>query len=93
MTWNVSSSAATLGSAHDYVHYAAAKAAVETLTLGLSKELADDTIRVNAVAPGIVRTEIHAGAGDPGRAERAASRIPLGRPGEASEIARRSPGC
>ncbi|HET6213208.1 MAG TPA: SDR family oxidoreductase [Micromonosporaceae bacterium] len=84
---NVSSSAATLGSAHEYVHYAAAKAAVDTFTVGLAKELADDKIRVNAVAPGIVRTRIHADAGDPDRAERLAGRIPLGRAGEPDEIA------
>lgn len=84
---NVSSAAATLGSAHEYVHYAAAKAAVETLTVGLAKELAEDAIRVNAVAPGIVRTDIHAAAGAPERVEQAASRIPLGRAGETQEVA------
>ncbi|NYJ05245.1 SDR family oxidoreductase [Petropleomorpha daqingensis] len=83
----VSSAAATLGSAHEYVHYAAAKAGVDALTIGLAKELAGDGIRVNAVAPGTVRTEIHAAAGDPGRPERVAARIPLGRPGEVDEIA------
>jgi NAD(P)-dependent dehydrogenase (short-subunit alcohol dehydrogenase family) len=84
---NVSSVAATLGSAHEYVHYAAAKAAVDALTVGLAKELAGDKIRVNAVAPGIVRTRIHADAGDPGRADRLASRIPVGRAGDPDEIA------
>lgn len=84
---NVSSAAATLGSAHEYVHYAAAKAGVEALTIGLAKELADDGIRVNAVSPGIVNTEIHAAAGDPGRAKRAVSRIPMGRLAEPEEIA------
>jgi NAD(P)-dependent dehydrogenase (short-subunit alcohol dehydrogenase family) len=84
---NVSSAAATLGSAHEYVHYAAAKAAVDALTVGLAKELAGDKIRVNAVAPGIVRTRIHADAGDPGRADRIASRIPVGRAGDPDEIA------
>jgi NAD(P)-dependent dehydrogenase (short-subunit alcohol dehydrogenase family) len=84
---NVSSVAATLGSAHEYVHYAAAKAAVDAFTVGLAKELAGDKIRVNAVAPGIVRTRIHADAGDPGRADRLASRIPLGRAGDPDEIA------
>ncbi|MGI8879987.1 MAG: SDR family oxidoreductase [Jatrophihabitans sp.] len=84
---NISSAAATLGSAHEYVHYAAAKAGVDALTVGLAKELADDGIRVNAVAPGLVRTEIHAAAGDLGRLERVASRIPMGRVGEPGEIA------
>jgi glucose 1-dehydrogenase len=85
---NVSSAAATLGSAHEYVHYAAAKAGVDTLTLGLAKELARDGIRVNAVAPGVARTDIHRDAGAPDRAERSAERIPLGRPADPSEIAR-----
>jgi NAD(P)-dependent dehydrogenase (short-subunit alcohol dehydrogenase family) len=84
---NVSSSAATLGSAHEYVHYAAAKAGVDTLTIGLAKELAEEGVRVNAVAPGLVRTDIHAGAGVPDRADQAASRIPFGRAGEPGEIA------
>ncbi|WP_222195905.1 SDR family oxidoreductase [Modestobacter italicus] len=83
----VSSSAATLGSAHEYVHYAAAKAGVDALTVGLAKELADDGVRVNAVAPGLVRTGIHAGAGDAGRLDRVTARVPMGRPGEPAEIA------
>lgn len=84
---NVSSSAATVGSPHDYVHYAAAKAAVDAFTMGLGKELAGEGVRVNAVAPGVVRTGIHAGAGAPDRPDRLASRIPLGRAGEPGEIA------
>ena len=84
---NISSAAATLGSPHEYVHYAAAKAAVEALTIGLAKELAADQIRVNAVAPGTIRTGIHAAAGDPGRADRVARNIPLGRAGEPGEVA------
>jgi NAD(P)-dependent dehydrogenase (short-subunit alcohol dehydrogenase family) len=84
---NVSSAAATIGSPHEYVHYAAAKAAVEAFTVGLAKELAADQVRVNAVAPGIVRTDIHAAAGDPGRVDRIAKNLPLGRPGEPGEIA------
>ena len=84
---NVSSAAATLGSPHEYVHYAASKAAVDALTVGLAKELAGDGIRVNCVAPGIVRTEIHARSGMPDRADRVADRIPMGRAGEPTEIA------
>jgi len=83
----VSSAAATLGSAHEYVHYAAAKAGIEALTVGLAKELAGEGVRVNAVAPGIVDTEIHAAAGRPDRARTAAERIPLGRAAQADEIA------
>ena len=84
---NVSSAAATLGSPHEYVHYAAAKAGVDALTVGLAKELAGDGIRVNAVAPGLVRTGIHAAAGAADRVDRVAARIPLRRAGEPHEIA------
>jgi NAD(P)-dependent dehydrogenase (short-subunit alcohol dehydrogenase family) len=84
---SISSAAATLGSPHEYVHYAAAKAAVEALTIGLAKELAADKIRVNAVAPGTIRTAIHAAAGDPDRPDRIAKKIPLGRPGEPDDVA------
>jgi NAD(P)-dependent dehydrogenase (short-subunit alcohol dehydrogenase family) len=84
---NVSSRAATLGSPGEYVHYAASKAAVETFTLGLAKEVAAQGIRVNGVAPGIVHTDIHATAGDPGRPERVVGRVPMGRIGEPEEIA------
>ncbi|MFI6284699.1 SDR family NAD(P)-dependent oxidoreductase [Streptomyces sp. NPDC051018] len=84
---NVSSVAARTGSPYEYVAYAAAKAAVETLTVGLAKELAAGGVRVNAVSPGTVDTTIHARAGEPGRAGRVASRIPLGRPGRPQEIA------
>ncbi|MEU9375414.1 SDR family oxidoreductase [Streptomyces sp. NPDC048255] len=83
---NVSSAAATLGSPGDYVHYAATKAATDALTLGLAKELGPDGIRVNAVAPGIIETDMHAAMGDPGRPARAAAGIPLGRPGRPEEI-------
>jgi NAD(P)-dependent dehydrogenase (short-subunit alcohol dehydrogenase family) len=81
---NISSAAATLGSAGVYVHYAAAKAAVEALTLGLSQELARDGIRVNAVAPGIISTGFHR---DPDRPAKLADTIPLGRPGMPEEVA------
>lgn len=84
---NVSSAAATLGSPGEYVHYAATKAAVDALTTGLAKELGPDGIRVNAVAPGVIDTEIHARMGDPERPERLAASIPLRRPGRADEIA------
>ncbi|MBG0856906.1 SDR family oxidoreductase [Streptomyces spinoverrucosus] len=84
---NVSSAAATLGSPDEYVHYAATKAAIDALTLGLAKELGPDGVRVNAVAPGAIDTEIHATMGDPDRAHRAAATTPLRRPGRAEEIA------
>ena len=84
---NVSSAAATLGSPHEYVHYAAAKAGIDAMTVGLAKELAGDGIRVNAVAPGIVNTRIHADAGAPDRAAGALGRIPMGRLAEPEEIA------
>ncbi|MCY0919180.1 MULTISPECIES: SDR family oxidoreductase [unclassified Streptomyces] len=84
---NVSSAAATLGSPGDYVHYAATKAATDALTLGLAKELGADGIRVNAVAPGIIETDMHAAMGDPDRPARAAAGIPLGRAGLPDEVA------
>jgi glucose 1-dehydrogenase len=84
---NVSSGAATLGAPHEYVHYAAAKAGVDALTKGLAEEVAPRGIRVVGVAPGIIRTGIHADAGDPGRLERIGARVPLGRVGEPEEVA------
>ncbi|MET9610961.1 SDR family oxidoreductase [Streptomyces sp. NPDC006512] len=84
---NVSSAAATLGSPGDYVHYAATKAGVDTLTVGLSKELGPDRIRVNGVSPGIIETDMHAAMGDPDRPARAAAGIPLGRAGRPDEVA------
>jgi NAD(P)-dependent dehydrogenase (short-subunit alcohol dehydrogenase family) len=84
---NVSSAAATLGAPHEYVHYSAAKAGVDALTFGLAQEVAARGIRVNGVAPGIVRTDIHAAAGDAGRLDRAVANIPAGRVGEPEEVA------
>ncbi|MGV9284693.1 SDR family NAD(P)-dependent oxidoreductase [Streptomyces sp. NPDC003730] len=84
---NVSSGAATLGSPGEYVHYAASKAGVDALTLGLAKEVGPDGIRVNAVAPGVIDTEMHAAAGDAGRAARMGAAVPMGRAGRAEEIA------
>jgi len=84
---NVSSVAARLGSSGLYVDYAAAKAAVDTFTVGLSREVADEGIRVNAVRPGIIETDIHASGGQPDRAWRAAGDIPMKRPGRVEEIA------
>jgi NAD(P)-dependent dehydrogenase (short-subunit alcohol dehydrogenase family) len=84
---NVSSVASRLGSNGEYVDYAASKAAIDTFTLGLAKEVVGEGIRVNAVRPGIVRTEIHASGGQPDRLERIAPLVPMQRPGEADEIA------
>ncbi len=84
---NLSSVAALTGSPGEYVHYAATKAAIEAFTRGLAREVASERIRVNAVAPGTVQTDIHAAGGDPERPARVAARIPLGRVGAPEEIA------
>ena len=84
---NVSSRAADLGSPGEWVHYAASKGAVNTFTIGLASEVAAEAIRVNAVSPGLIETEIHAAAGDPGRLARLAGRIPMRRAGTAEEAA------
>ena len=84
---NLSSRAAELGAAGEYVDYAASKAAVDTMTVGLAKEVARDGIRVNAVRPGLIRTDMHASGGQPDRIERLAQTIPLGRGGDPDEIA------
>ena len=84
---NISSGAATRGAPGEYVQYAAAKAGVDALTLGLAEEVADQGIRVVGVAPGMIRTTIHADAGEPGRLERVAPLIPMQRAGEPEEVA------
>ncbi|HSD34800.1 MAG TPA: SDR family oxidoreductase [Alphaproteobacteria bacterium] len=84
---NISSGAASLGSSGEYVHYAASKGAIDTFTLGLAREVAREGIRVNAVAPGLILTDIHAAGGEPGRAERIAPTVPMGRPGAPEEVA------
>lgn len=84
---NVSSVAARTGSPHEYIHYAASKAAVETFTIGLGREVAEHGIRVCAVAPGSTLTDIHATAGEPDRPARVAPRIPMGRLAQPEEIA------
>jgi len=84
---NLSSLAARIGGAGEWVHYAATKGALESFTVGLAREVAAEGIRVNAVAPGIVDTEMHAAAGDPHRPQRLANAIPMGRAATANEIA------
>ena len=84
---NISSLAARIGGAGEWVHYAASKGAVDTFTKGLAREVASEGIRVNAVAPGLIETEIHAANGAPDRLERLAPTIPLGRPGSPTEVA------
>lgn len=84
---NVSSRAAALGSPGEYVDYAASKAAVDTMTLGLAREVADEGIRVNAVRPGLIETDIHASGGQPDRVDRLRSAVPMQRPGLADEVA------
>ena len=84
---NVSSAAARLGSPGQYVDYAASKGAIDTFTVGLSKEVAAEGIRVNAVRPGIIDTEIHASGGEPDRAQLLGAQVPMQRPGSADEVA------
>jgi NAD(P)-dependent dehydrogenase (short-subunit alcohol dehydrogenase family) len=84
---NVSSAAARLGSPGQYVDYAASKGAIDTFTFGLAKEVAAEGIRVNAVRPGIIDTNIHASGGEPDRAQRLGAQVPLQRPGSAEEVA------
>ena len=83
----VSSAASRIGSPGMYVDYAASKGAIDTLTLGLSKEVATEGVRVNCVRPGIISTEIHADSGDVDRPAKAAGSLPMQRPGEPAEVA------
>lgn len=84
---NISSVASTLGAPHEYVHYAASKAAVDTFSLGLAREVAALGIRVNVVSPGTTYTDIHAAGGDPDRPNRVVERVPMGRIADPTEIA------
>lgn len=84
---NVSSAAARLGSPNEYVDYAGSKGAVDTMTIGLAKELGPQGVRVNAVRPGLIDTDIHASGGRPDRAAVLGAQTPLGRPGTAEEVA------
>ncbi|HEY9762660.1 MAG TPA: SDR family oxidoreductase [Trichocoleus sp.] len=85
---NVSSAASRLGSAGEYVDYAASKGAIDTMTIGLAKEVADEGIRVNAVRPGFIYTDIHASGGEPNRVERVKESVPMKRGGQAIEVAK-----
>ena len=85
---NVSSAAARLGSPGEFVDYAASKGAIDTMTIGLAREIADEGIRVNAVRPGLIDTEMHAAAGDPDRAEKLKDSVPMKRVGTGEDIAK-----
>lgn len=84
---NISSVAARLGAPNEYIDYAASKGAIDAMTLGLSKEVAAEGIRVNAVRPGIIHTEIHASGGEPGRVDRLKDSLPMKRGGRPEEVA------
>ena len=84
---NVSSVAARLGSPGEYVDYAASKGAIDAMTIGLSKEVAEDGIRVNAVRPGFIYTDIHASGGEPNRVDRVKQFVPMKRGGQPIEVA------
>ncbi len=85
---NVASTGSKIGSPGQYVDYAASKGAIDTFTLGLALEVAGEGIRVNAVRPGIIDTDIHASGGDPDRVERIGASLPMGRAGTAEEVAK-----
>jgi NAD(P)-dependent dehydrogenase (short-subunit alcohol dehydrogenase family) len=85
---NISSRASKLGAPNEYVDYAASKAAIDTLTIGLAKEVATEGIRVNAVSPGVIYTDIHASGGEPGRVDRIKDSIPMKRGGHPDEVAK-----
>jgi NAD(P)-dependent dehydrogenase (short-subunit alcohol dehydrogenase family) len=85
---NLSSAASRLGSPNEYVDYAASKGAIDTFTIGLAKEVAAEGIRVNAVRPGVIYTDIHADGGEPGRVDRVKSAVPMQRGGQPEEVAR-----
>lgn len=84
---NLSSAASRLGSPNEFIDYAAAKGAVDSMTIGLAKEVATEGIRVNAVRPGLIYTDIHTSAGEPGRVDRAKAGVPMQRGGSAEEVA------
>ncbi|MEY3581041.1 MAG: hypothetical protein RI984_2145 [Pseudomonadota bacterium] len=84
---NLSSAASRLGSPNEFIDYAAAKGAVDSMTIGLAKEVATEGIRVNAVRPGLIYTDIHISAGEPGRVDRAKAGVPMQRGGSAEEVA------
>jgi len=84
---NISSLAARTGGANEWVHYAASKGAVNSFTIGLAREVADEGIRVNAVAPGLIETDLHASAGRPDRLQQMAPSVPMKRAGSADEVA------
>jgi NAD(P)-dependent dehydrogenase (short-subunit alcohol dehydrogenase family) len=85
---NVASAASRLGAPGEYVDYAASKGAIDSMTIGLAREVAAEGIRVNAVRPGIIYTDIHASGGEPGRVDRIKGSVPMQRGGTADEVAR-----
>jgi NAD(P)-dependent dehydrogenase (short-subunit alcohol dehydrogenase family) len=84
---NISSGAARAGSPNEYIDYAATKGAIDTFTVGLAKEVAEENIRVNAVRPGFIHTDIHAQGGEPNRIERVKLQVPMQRGGQPEEVA------